>query len=232
MRDLGSKGAPEQGNRTANESTTLRAHSFNGTVSEARDGYRTRRAGYPSVDDQPLDLDALGKRREFIEGLASGAIPPVPVGLRGDIISPEQYVACGRLALDIVESLSQGRKGIRPTFYQVVAGFRATPGYSDLNSHEFEVATRVLKSAWLSGERLGPKLWSGSEKNLYDGIVFRFDHTIPILAGMNVPGAIVSTIHREAGKLVSSAQIAQALGLGDNPTRATRLLSATFQLLS
>jgi hypothetical protein len=128
--------------------------------------------------------------------------------------------------------LAQDRNGIRPTFYQVVAEFRATPGYADLNSNDFEVATRVLKSAWFSGEKLGPKLWNGSEKNLYDGIVLRFDDTTPAVTGMNLPGAIVSILRRETGKLVSSAEIATELGMANNPARASRLLSATFQLLS
>jgi hypothetical protein len=233
MRELGSKDrADAESGRTHESTPSLSDHSFKGEVSDESSAYRTRRAGFPSVDDQPLDPVAVQARRTFIEELASGVRTPASVGLRGGLVAPEQYVACGRLALEFVESLAESRNGIRPTFYQVIACFRKASGFEDFNSKQFEVATRVLKSAWFSAEALGPKLWSGSEKALYDGIVYRFDQTVPDVAGMNLPGAVRSLLYREAGKLVSSAQMASALGFSADPIKASRLLSPTFQLLA
>lgn len=196
-------------------------------------GHRSRREGFPVESREPLDLNAVAIRREFLRELGSTAEGMNKFAhIREQEVTRDDYRRFGAIALDYVTALGVALNGNCPTIQELAANLAHDPRIGHVNSDNFERATRVLLSAYFSKSRYGPPLWSGSVENIYHAVVFRFSEDHPRFPRHNIPGALLSLINNQPNRLFSMKELGGELGFESSEGARSSMIDPALQLLS
>lgn len=201
-------------------------------ISLDREGIRHLREGFPAVSAQQFDMNLWRERRQQLEGILDNRISSKVLSLQNRVVTLEDYRSFGMVALDHMRELAGSLNGVRPTFYQIVARLSFDPDVGPVGSPALERAVRMLHGRWFSGGPEGSLFWTGSSKNLFDGMTVKLDSGAGAYAGMTVAEAMIRYLERHPSRLFTSTEIAQEFNLAGQERVSSGLLAPVMQLLA
>lgn len=209
-----------------------KTHTHSIPISLHREAFRVYREGFPVSKQDQFDWDAYNQKRSLFESLRKGELKPGALGIGGSKVAADKVITYATIALEHIERLVSAQDGLRPTLYQLAASVSFDDRVRGINSQQFCEMVRVLNSAWFSQkDKAGGPLWSGSLKNLYDGITYNLNTDNPELRGKSVAQGVLHVIAHKPDTLLTSRELIEALELSMSPKNSAKIISPILQLL-
>lgn len=209
-----------------------KTHTHGIPISLHREGFRVYREGFPISKQDQFDWGAYGQKKSLFESLRNGELSPGALGIGGSKVTADKVITYATIALEHIEKLVSAQDGLRPTLYQLAASVSFDDRIGGINSQQFCEIIRVLNSAWFSKkDKAGGPLWSGSVKNLYDGITYSLDAENPELRGKSIAQGVLYVIAHKPDTLLTSRELIEALKLSMSPKNSAKIISPILQLL-
>ena len=201
-------------------------------INASRDGYRTKREGFPNAQRGKFPLPEFSNRSNHLRTLSDRFSQGEELKLGFPQSEIGDRISIGLRCFEHLNFLQDRLKGQKPSFYQVLAMSVLDPeiAHGDLSASKLILAAKTLRTIWFSEVRAPSNLWKGDTKNVYDALSVHC-----LLGPYNTysPAQALQIYFRENSReVIGSHQLASEIGLKVYPRDASRLLCASLQLLT